>query len=53
MTGQELATFAVVAAAVGYLVRRRLRRRAAGTCCGERECPAAKKTLDRLRSVGD
>ena len=53
MTGQELATLLIVAAALAYLVGRRLRRRSAGTCCGERECPAAKKTIDRLRSAGE
>jgi len=46
---QELLTYLACAAAVAYLIRRKLRRRATGNCCGEKECPAAKRALDDIR----
>jgi hypothetical protein len=46
---QEIGAFLLLAGAVAYLVYRRLRRRASGNCCGEPECPAAKRSLRRLR----
>ena len=49
---ETLAVLAVVAA-LAYLVGRLLRRRSAGTCCGERECPAARMTVEKLRAAGD
>jgi hypothetical protein len=45
---QETVTFLVVAAAVVWLIARWRRRRAAGTCCGEAECPAARSTVEKL-----
>jgi len=33
---------------LAWLVRRFVVRRGAGTCCGEKECPAARRMLDRL-----
>jgi len=49
MSVQELAAYALVAAAAAYLVARRARRRASGNCCGQTECPAAKAAADRIR----
>jgi hypothetical protein len=46
---QEVATLLVVAAALVYLGLRWWRHRSAATCCGERECPAARRTLEKLR----
>jgi len=48
---QEIAVSLIIAAAVGWLAWRWLRRRAAGNCCGETECPAAKQTLRRLERL--
>ena len=50
MSPQEIATFVVVAAAVVWLAARWWRRRASGNCCGEAECPAARSTVDKLKS---
>jgi hypothetical protein len=46
---QEIAAFAVAALAVAYLVVRHFRRRATGNCCGEKECPAAKGMVEKIR----
>ena len=48
MGGQEIATFLIVAAAVVWLAVRRWRRHKGGNCCGEKECPAAKATVEKL-----
>jgi hypothetical protein len=50
MQVQEIATYAIVGAAVGFLAVRYLRRRATGNCCGEKECPAAR---DMARKIAD
>jgi hypothetical protein len=49
MSLQEIAAFAVAALAVVYLVLRHRRRRSTGNCCGEKECPAAKGMVERIR----
>ena len=46
---QEYGAYVLIALAAGYLVWRFLRRRASGNCCGEKECPAAREMVDRLR----
>jgi len=48
---QEFAAFTLLAAAVGYLAWRILKRRGAGNCCGETECPAAKGMADKLKRL--
>ncbi len=48
---QEAAVAVVVALAFGYLVLRARRRRASGNCCGEKECPAAKGTVEKLERL--
>ena len=48
MSAQEWSVVAIGAATVAYLGWRLLRRRLAATCCGERECPAAKAVVERL-----
>ncbi|MDJ0522342.1 MAG: hypothetical protein QNJ90_09760 [Planctomycetota bacterium] len=48
MNAQEWIVAAIGALTVGYLVWRSVRRRLAGTCCGERECPAASAVARRL-----
>ena len=53
MIVQDVAALLAVAAALVYLARRWLRRRSAATCCGERECPAARRALEKLRATGD
>ncbi|MCK6461765.1 MAG: hypothetical protein L6Q95_17945 [Planctomycetes bacterium] len=45
---QQVLAYALVALAAGWLLWRHLRRRAAGNCCGEAECPAAKATARRI-----
>jgi hypothetical protein len=45
---QESFAFLLLAAAVGYLAWRFLRRRGAGNCCGEKECPAAREMARKL-----
>jgi hypothetical protein len=45
---QQVAALALVALAAAWLARRWLKRRATGNCCGEPECPAAKRTLEAL-----
>ena len=52
MSWQEWGTLAVVGLAVAYLVARRVRRRRAGTCCGEEECPASAAMVGKLRAHG-
>jgi hypothetical protein len=52
VTLQAILAFALGAVALAYLVRRVLRTRTAGTCCGERTCPAARRMLDRLGRTG-
>jgi membrane protein implicated in regulation of membrane protease activity len=49
MGAQEIATFLIVAAAVVWLAARWRRRRRSGTCCGEKECPALRSTVERLK----
>lgn len=51
MTGQELAALLLVALAGLYLLRRLGVRRRRGTCCGERECGAAKRILERMAAA--
>lgn len=48
MTTQEWTAIGIGALAGGYLLWRALRRRLVGTCCGERECPAAKEIVKRI-----
>jgi hypothetical protein len=48
---QEIAAFALVLAAAAWLLRRHLKRRATGNCCGEAECPAAKATSRRIEEL--
>jgi len=48
MNAQEIAVLVIGLATVSYIVVRMLRRRRRGTCCGEKECPAAKQILDRI-----
>ena len=48
MSWQDYAAYALVALAAGFLLARWRRRRAAGNCCGERECPAAKGMVERF-----
>ncbi|MHC4818099.1 MAG: hypothetical protein ACYTF8_08595 [Planctomycetota bacterium] len=51
MGPQEIATFVIGAAAVVWLSARWWRRRASGNCCGEKECPAAGGTVEKLKRV--
>jgi hypothetical protein len=51
MNGQEIASFVALAAALCYLVLRQVRRRRAGTCCGAKVCPAARRVSERLGSL--
>ena len=51
MGAQEIATFLVVAAAVVWLAGRWWRRRHRGNCCGEKACPAAKATVEKLKRL--
>jgi hypothetical protein len=44
---QELGAALVLAAALGYLAWRAVKRRG-NNCCGEKECPAAKQMVERL-----
>jgi len=46
---QTLGAIAILTAAIAYLAWRYATRRATGTCCGEKECPAATGMIDRLR----
>ncbi len=46
MTIQEVLVFGLVAAAVLYVGYRFWRRRT--NCCGEKECPAAKRMVDNI-----
>ncbi len=45
---QQIAAYVLVGAAVTWLLRRYLKRRSTGNCCGEAECPAAKATVERI-----
>ncbi len=45
---QQIAAYALVGLAAGWLLVRYLRRQATGNCCGEAECPAAKATARRI-----
>lgn len=45
---QQIAAYVLVAGALAWLLRRYLKRRATGNCCGEAECPAAKATVERI-----
>ncbi len=48
MSAQEWTVLVIGLATGAYLVLRTVRRRRRGTCCGEKECPAAKQILDRI-----
>jgi hypothetical protein len=48
---QQVAAYALVALAAGWLLWRYLRRRSTGNCCGEAECPAAKATAKRIEGL--
>ena len=48
MSAQEYIAFGIGLLALTYIVWRWRSRRSAGTCCGEKECPAAKKIVERL-----
>lgn len=48
MTGQEIAAFGIGLAALAYIGWRWVVRRRASTCCGEKQCPAAKRIVDKL-----
>ena len=48
MTTQEFIAYALGTVALGYLALRVVRRRLAGNCCGEKECPAAKEIVQRF-----
>lgn len=50
MSTQRIVTFAVGALALGYLVLRQLRKRAAGNCCGEKKCPATENLVEKIKS---
>ena len=43
MTGQEIGVLVIGLVDGGYVLMRFVIRRRAGTCCGERACPAATK----------
>ncbi len=53
MSTQEWIVAAIGVATAVYLGWRLVRRRLAATCCGEKECPAAKALAERLRAVRD
>jgi hypothetical protein len=46
---QQFGALAIVALAVAYLLWRFLAGRATGNCCGEKECPAAREMVEKLR----
>jgi membrane protein implicated in regulation of membrane protease activity len=48
---QQIVAYALVALAALWLLRRYLKRRATGNCCGEPECPAAKQTAKRIEEA--
>ncbi len=50
MTTQEMVAFGIGALALGYLLLRKLRRRASGNCCGEKQCPASGSIVDKIKS---
>ncbi len=51
MSAQEWGVAVIGLATVAYLGWRAVRRRLSSTCCGERECPAAKSVASRLAAV--
>ncbi len=51
MSAQEWAAIGIGVLAASYLGWRALRRRLAGTCCGERECPAAREIVKRMQDA--
>ena len=51
MNTQEWIAYLLVGAAAGYLVVRYFVRRTAGTCCGEKECPASKEMVRKIEQV--
>ncbi|MDJ0975465.1 MAG: hypothetical protein QNJ98_13455 [Planctomycetota bacterium] len=48
MTAQEIIAFGIGLAALAYIGWRWVVRRRAATCCGETECPAAKRMVEKL-----
>jgi len=48
---QQIVAYLLVAAAGAWLLRRYLKRRATGNCCGEPECPAAKATVQKIEDL--
>jgi hypothetical protein len=48
VSGQAWAVAAIGLLAALYLAARFVRRRGVSTCCGERECPAAREALRRM-----
>ncbi len=46
MTAQEIIVVVLVAAAVLYVIYRLWLRRT--NCCGQKECPAAKRVVDNI-----
>jgi hypothetical protein len=49
---QQIAAYALVAAAAAWIAYRYVKRRATGNCCGEAECPAANATARRITEAG-
>ncbi len=47
---QEIIAFGTGALALGYLLWRKLHKRASGNCCGEKQCPAASGVVDKIKS---
>jgi hypothetical protein len=52
VSAQDLLAYALVGAAAAWLVVRLVARRRRRTCCGERECPAARRMAARLAEAG-
>jgi hypothetical protein len=48
---QQIAAYALVALAAGWLLARYLRRRGTGNCCGEARCPAAQATARKIEDL--
>ncbi len=53
MSTQEWIVAAIGLTTAAYLGWRLVRRRLAATCCGEKECPAAKAVAQRLGEARD
>ena len=51
MNTQEWIAYLLVGGAAAYLVVRFFVRRAAGTCCGEKECPASKEMVRKIEQI--